>query len=269
MCPNTNKILSIYGIIYIRIIYKHTKKEDALYMTSNQYIWDKMAKSFHEMSSRSKILKNKYESVAKVILKTNPNSVLNLGCGSGLLECELIKNGFTGKMCGVDASVKMLELAEGLCGSKVEFRQLDLNKPIGITDKFDTIIAMNVMFFLENKEQFLGTVHNLLKDSNSKFILINPKSNKESSIMRFIFDHYRNTTFRGKMFIFVNEIINLPKYWGMAIGQLKIWRMSDRGEITLHAKDDIIAISRKVGLKVYYSEDYRESQSWLFVMGKK
>lgn len=230
------------------------------------HIWDKMAKSFHEMSSRSVVLKDRYSKIAKIIVKVNPSSILDLGCGSGLLEKELLKNNFTGKICAIDASSEMLKLAKAACGHSVDFIKQDLNDSINLQARFDIVVAINVMFFLDDKERFLNEVKNLLKNENSLFILINPKSNDESSIIQFIKDHFKSTTFIEKFFIVLNEITNLPKYYRMITGQAQLWRMSKKGEIIFHKKDDILEISKKVGLIVDLAEDYRTSQSWLFIM---
>lgn len=238
-------------------------------MTSKIFIWDKMAKSFHEMSSRSRVLKDRYSRIADVIIKTENKSLLNLGCGSGLLEEELIKRGYRGRLCAVDASSEMLKLARKICGDRVDFRLADLNQQLMINEKFDVVVAMNVMFFLENKQQFLESVKGFLKNGSSIFILLNPKPNEESSIFQFILDHYKNTSLYEKFLITLNEIINMPRYIGMIRGQSHIWKMSSRGEITFHKQKDIIELANAAGLNIRFVEDYRASQSWLFVMELK
>lgn len=231
-------------------------------------IWDKMAKSFHHTSSRSKAHKDKYLTVAKMINDINPKNVLDLGCGSGLLENELLKLGFNGEITAIDGSSEMLNIAKGLCGDKVKFIQADLDKEIKFKKKFDVIVTINVLFFIKDKTLFLKNIHDLLFDKRSKFILINPKPNDQSSNWQFIKAHYAGSTVREKVLITINEIINLPRYIEMVLRQSKLNKMAKKGKIVFDKDDNIKKTAESVGLIVEKISDIHAGQNWLFNIRK-
>lgn len=118
-------------------------------------LWNDMARSFHALSSRSKAHKDKYFTIAKTIVDINPSNIIDLGCGSGLLENELIKLNYGGKIVAVDGSIEMLKIAKTLCGDKVDFIELNLDNGIKLGKKFDVVVAINVLFFIKDKKIFL------------------------------------------------------------------------------------------------------------------
>lgn len=238
-------------------------------MIKDNKIWDNMAKSFHIFSSRSKAHKDKYLEIAKTIIDSNPKNVLDLGCGSGLLESELIRLGYKGQICAVDGSTEMLKIAKSMCGNKVDFKQMDFDNDFNINNKFEIIVVINVLFFLKDKIKFLENIKRILKDSQSFLILVNPKPNKETSNWQFIKSHFSDTTFLEKILISVNELVNMPRYYKMIRGQSHLSRMADRGEITIDDKKDIVKMANNIGLDTKISRDIHAGQNWLFVMRKK
>lgn len=234
-------------------------------MSKNRYIWDDMAKSFHRLSSRSKAHMDKYRKIANIIMDTNPNNILDLGCGSGILENELIKLGYKGEICAVDSSTEMLKIAKLLCGDRVAFSQMDFDKEIKINEKYEVIVVINVLFFLKDKINFLKNIKNLLEDSQSFLILVNPKPKKEANNWQFIKAHYSDTNFTEKILITINELINIPRYFRMIRGQSYLDKMAKRGQITFDKKNDIINMFNKANLKVKVAEDIHAGQNWLFV----
>lgn len=232
-------------------------------------IWDDMAKSFHALSSRSKAHKDKYLTIAKLIIDTNATKIIDFGCGSGLLENEIIKLGYKGDMCAVDSSEEMLRIAKSMCGERIEFIKMDLDDKISILTKYDVVVAINVLFFLSDKQKFLNTVHDLLADDKSIFIMVNPKPNKEASNWQFIKAHFSDTSFKEKILIALNEVFNLPKYYKMIKGQRRLSIMAKTGDIEFNSKNEIIKIAKNANLKVKFIEDIHAGQNWVFVMGRK
>lgn len=235
-------------------------------MSKNAYIWDWMAKSFHYVSSRSRAHRDKYREVAEIVISHKPENVLDLGCGSGLLERELLKLGYKGKLCGLDSSKEMLKIADIVCGGSADFRQINLDNGINIKGKFDAVVAINVMFFLEDKKRFLQDVSNLLKNKNSIFILVNPKPNNQSNSLEFIKAHYDNTTIFEKIFITFNELLNLPKYARMIIGQKRLTKMATKMQIEVSGLDDVKILASGAGLEIKSVSDIHANQNWLFAM---
>ena len=88
-------------------------------------------------------------------------TVLDLGCGTGLSSEVFLEHGF--EVTGVDLSTKMLKEAK-----KLDFKQLilqDLNDEKWITlEKYDFIVALGTIEFLDNPSDFLNHCYNLLED---------------------------------------------------------------------------------------------------------
>ena len=231
-------------------------------------IWDDMAKSFHALSLNSRAHKDKYLTIAKIIMDANPKNILDLGCGSGLLESELIKLGYKGDMCAVDASSEMLKIAKSICGDKVDFKQIDLDEDFNINCKFEVIVVINVLFFIKNKKVFISKIYKLLSEDNSILVLVNPKPNKEANNWEFIKAHFSNTTLKDKFLITINELINIPRYFRMIRSQSYLSKMANRGLIVFDDKENIknIVISEKFNIEKI--EDIHAGQNWLIVMRK-
>ena len=110
----------------------------------------------------------------------NPQAtVLDLGCGTGLSSEIFIEAGF--EATGIDLSQKMLKEAK-----KLNFKQLvlqDLNdQNWRVTDKYDFIVALGTIEFIENPSDFLNHCHNLLKDEGVAGITFPLNSYSEATI---------------------------------------------------------------------------------------
>jgi len=231
-------------------------------------IWDDMAKSFHALSSKSRAHKDKYLIIAKMIIDSNSKNVLDLGCGSGLLENELIKLGYKGKITAIDGSTEMLKIAKKLCGDRVDFKQIDLEDDFDINEKFDVVVVINVLFFIKNKKSFLSKIYNFLSENNSIFILVNPKPNDEANNWEFIKAHFSNTTLKDKLLIALNEIINIPRYFRMVKSQSYLSKMANQGLIVFDDKESIKNVICSEKFNIEKIEDIHAGQNWLLIMRK-
>ncbi len=228
-------------------------------------VWDKMARSFHFVSSDSRSHREKYTKIAKMALSYNPRNILDLGCGSGLLEAEILKNNFLGGIYAVDASSEMLKIASSVHGDRVNFIKMDLNN-LNINKKFDVIIIVNVLFFINDKKKFLISVRRLLSDQKAKIILVNPKPNKETNSVKFINAHLSGLNLMQKICVILKMFKRLPKYFNMLWGQFKIYIMSKRGIIQYDSLIEIKKIAKLSKLRIIHMEDIQANQNRLFIM---
>jgi len=87
--------------------------------------------------------------------KRKKGTVLDVGCGDGLITCMLRWSGWDIK--GIDISEKGIELANMKCPT-VEFELKDIFKEKG---KFDYILASEIIEHLPNPDEFLEKIKNL------------------------------------------------------------------------------------------------------------
>ncbi|HPO61388.1 MAG TPA: class I SAM-dependent methyltransferase, partial [Exilispira sp.] len=94
----------------------------------------------------------------------NPQSILDLGCGSGRHDYEFFKKGY--QVTGVDLSQSMLELTKDLPGNNIEFFHGDV-RTIDLKKKFDVVISLfHILSYQQTNDDviaFFETVKKHLK----------------------------------------------------------------------------------------------------------
>jgi len=79
-------------------------------------------------------------------------SVLDVGCGTGLVGRELRFRGFTGRLVGLDLSQASLDLAQQ-SGAYDDLHRADLQQPLPLDDAgFDAAVCVGVMTYLPEVE---------------------------------------------------------------------------------------------------------------------
>jgi len=94
------------------------------------------------------------EVVAETVLSRHPaaGSVLDVGCGTGLVGRELRARGFTGQILGLDISQASLDLAEQ-SGAYDSLEQADLQQRLPLEDdSVDAVVCVGVMTYLPEVE---------------------------------------------------------------------------------------------------------------------
>jgi len=236
-------------------------------MSKSITIWNKMAKSFHNTSLRSAAHHQKYERIADEILKINPEAVLDLGCGSGLLESELCRRGFCGQAHCYDASEKMLEIARNtIRAENCFFCESLIGKDFNPGQKFDVIVAINLFFYLDEKQEFLNIVASCLKNVESLFIMVIPKPGNETSNLEFVKAHFKMNNGKSKAAIILEELRNIPAYIELAARQKELDKLEKAGEIVFDRPEKVAEMAGKAGLKLIETSDIHAGQNWMLVM---
>jgi ubiquinone/menaquinone biosynthesis C-methylase UbiE len=94
---------------------------------------------------------------------------LDIGCGFGLLACELARDvGPTGRIMGVDAVPDMIIACEerarhDAVTGRTEFRQADPDSVPASSGSFDFVTAMQVYEYMADVERGLAEVYRVLK----------------------------------------------------------------------------------------------------------
>jgi predicted TPR repeat methyltransferase len=92
--------------------------------------------------------------VARTVLDRHPGaaSVLDVGCGTGLVGRELRAGGFSGRLEGLDLSEASLEIARQ-AGGYDGLRAADLQQPLPVADDtHDAVVCVGVMTYLPDVE---------------------------------------------------------------------------------------------------------------------
>jgi len=105
--------------------------------------------------------------------------VLDFGCASGMYSREIAKRLEDGLVVSADCQKGMLDLLKKkIEGTEIENRiKTHLCKPnkIGLKEKFDFILALNVIHETPNKKSYLEELYSLMKN-NSNILIIEPKA---------------------------------------------------------------------------------------------
>ncbi len=236
-------------------------------MKKEIYIWDNMAKAFHVTSNRSRAHKDKYLKIAELILALKPKDVLDLGCGSGILEKELYDKGYFGNLRAIDASVPMLDIAKSLVSfPKYKFIHADIDRNFGVRKNFDVIVSINLLFFLDFKKEFFEKIEKHLKNKKSIFILVVPKPSNETNNVSFLKEHFRDTNWWEKILIITNEVFNIPFYIKMFLGQRKVEKLEKKGIINYDTPNSIKKMAEEAKLRIIRVEEIHAKQNWLLLM---
>jgi 2-polyprenyl-6-hydroxyphenyl methylase/3-demethylubiquinone-9 3-methyltransferase len=94
--------------------------------------------------------------------------ILDIGCGGGLL-CEPLKR-LGADVVGIDAGEKNISVAKihsEKSGLEIDYRTQDVEELAKSDEKFDVVLAMEVVEHVADVEKFLIAAKNCLKDSTS------------------------------------------------------------------------------------------------------
>ncbi|WP_062266529.1 methyltransferase domain-containing protein [Endozoicomonas arenosclerae] len=101
-------------------------------------------------------------------------SVLDIGCGPGLLVSEMAKQtDLNGLITGIDPSLPMLEMAEKFCRdqSNTHFQQADAETLPFESASFDVAVSIQVLEYVSNVDQALLEIHRVLKPGGRALII--------------------------------------------------------------------------------------------------
>jgi len=95
---------------------------------------------------------------------TGAESVLDLGCGDGILTNEISDLIPNGKVIGIDASEGMIKTAKELESKKLTFQKLDINS-INFENQFDLIFSNATLHWIKNHKKLINNCYKALKSN--------------------------------------------------------------------------------------------------------
>ncbi len=95
---------------------------------------------------------------------TGNETILDLGCGDGVLTEQLARSVPDGRVLGIDASVGMIETARKLRCNNLTFACADINE-INFNAEFDVIYSNAALHWVKDHERLLKNCYAALKTS--------------------------------------------------------------------------------------------------------
>jgi len=89
-------------------------------------------------------------------------SIIDLGCGDGLLTAKLAELVPDGQVLGVDASSAMIEAAQGSEGGNLRFEVLDINY-LSCSERFDVAFSNAALHWVTDHRRLLSNLHQALR----------------------------------------------------------------------------------------------------------
>ena len=127
----------------------------------------------YDTPNNKKMSKLATEAIRRFLDKKSTNKAADLGCGTGLIGLELLKD--VDAMLFVDASEKMLEQVElklkDQPTDKAEVLRMDIDKNLQLPYKVDTIILSLVLHHIPNYQTLLTNLYDQLTDNGQLLII--------------------------------------------------------------------------------------------------
>jgi len=170
-------------------------------------------------------------------------SILDVGCGNGVISRHLGKFGFN--VTGIDVSEKTIEKANALNTlENVRFIKKSAEELMATGEQYDGIICSEVLEHLDNPESLLKVLNNILSQNGKLIITVpNGKGPRESLVTKPILKLRRKNNWMWKL------ILKLKS----ALGYSGTTTQSDADNldhVQFFSKKDIQRLSEKNNLKI-------------------
>jgi ubiquinone/menaquinone biosynthesis C-methylase UbiE len=156
-------------------------------MIKSEKLWDRMAKIYDDSTKKFDHLHNNVVENAMKFLKSN-DTVLDCGCGTGKMTLDIANR--VKKIQAIDISSKMLEIAKrkahDLGINNISFSHTTMFDENLTKEKFDVILAFNVLHYFKDIKKNITRINELLKPKGM-FISLTPCSIEKNTISSYFF----------------------------------------------------------------------------------
>lgn len=142
-------------------------------MTSSLKYNEEASKKTERAYLSPEIVRQRERTLA-VISPQAGEQIIDVGCGPGLLACELADAvGSDGRVVGIDSSSSMIALAEDRCGgiSNVTFVECDATNLALDDAKADAVICTQVLLYVDDVKGALAAFSRILKPGGRVVIM--------------------------------------------------------------------------------------------------
>jgi 2-polyprenyl-6-hydroxyphenyl methylase/3-demethylubiquinone-9 3-methyltransferase len=146
------------------------KEEVAKFSKIADEWWDKNGK-FKPLHKFNPVRLKYIEKIISDYFKNNNISLIDVGCGGGLLSEPMANWGY--QVTAIDASEKNIEVAKLHAKKsklKIDYQNIDLSDLINKKQKFDVILAMEIIEHVDNVDLFVKQLSQILKKDGLIFI---------------------------------------------------------------------------------------------------
>lgn len=135
---------------------------------STQQLYNQWSATYDEVENKTRDLEK--QAGKKVLAEINPDSIIELGCGTGKNTEWLVEK--TNHLTAIDFSEEMmLKAKEKINSAKVIFQQADITHPWTFTDrKADLITCSLILEHVEDLHFVFGQVNAHLKDNGHFYV---------------------------------------------------------------------------------------------------
>lgn len=99
--------------------------------------------------------------IAELNLRGN-ESILDLGCGDGVLTAKLAQAVPNGRVLGIDSSLNMIAAADSLSNERLRFQCLDIDQ-IDFDREFDLVFSNATLHWIKDHRRLLNNVSRALR----------------------------------------------------------------------------------------------------------
>ena len=118
-----------------------------------------------------------HEWISSLIPRQNNKSILELGCGTGILWKSLYNNFYDSRIVLSDMSENMLlESEKNLSELNLEYKQIDYHEIPYPDETFDTIISNHNLYHTEDLSRVLSEIKRVLKADGTFFCSTNSRN---------------------------------------------------------------------------------------------
>jgi 2-polyprenyl-3-methyl-5-hydroxy-6-metoxy-1,4-benzoquinol methylase len=152
-------------------------------MSKSEKFWDGASKNYDKTEERFEYIHNRSRENTREFLKDS-DRVLDYGCGTGTAACQF--SALVKEIQAIDISSNMIEIAREKAAvakiDNVNFEQGDIFDSKYSNEKFDVILAFNMLHTVPNPQDVIVRIKELLKP-DGLFISVTPCLRQKMSFL--------------------------------------------------------------------------------------